>query len=83
MHLHSRHPRFTTALLVVIFISVLLLANLVPVDTLSGSVGFHRLGGAYDLAETLRIEEEYYQKMLDQRQDLIKKWGPTADKIIS
>ncbi|KAG8214141.1 hypothetical protein J3R82DRAFT_10907 [Butyriboletus roseoflavus] len=80
MALHSRHPRFTIALLVLIFISVLLFANSEPDDLLFGQVGFHRSAGRY-LAESLRIEEEQYQKMLDQRQDLIKKWGPTADKI--
>ena len=50
-------------------------ANSDPKDKL---VGFHRHGG---LAESLRIEEVHYQKMLDQRQDLIRKWGPTPDRI--
>lgn len=80
MALYSRHPRFTIALLVLIFISVLLFANSEPDDSLFDSFGFHRPRGGY-LAESLRIEEEQYQKTLDQRQDLIRKWGPTADKI--
>lgn len=80
MALYSRHPRFTIALLILVFISVLLFANSEPDDSLFGSVGIHRLGGNY-LAESLRIEEEHYQKMLDLRQDLVRKWGPTADKI--
>jgi hypothetical protein len=78
MALYSRHPRFTIALLVLIFISVLLFANSEPHDPLFNSVGFNRGGG---LAESLRSEEVQYQKMLGQRQDLIRKWGPTADKI--
>ena len=78
MALYSHHPRFTIALLVLIFISVLLFANSEPHDPLSGSAGFNR-GGS--LAESLRFEEVQYQKMLDLRQDLIRKWGPTADKI--
>lgn len=80
MALYNRHPRFTIALLVLIFISVLLLANSEPDESLFNSVGFNLLGGGY-LAESLRVEEEQYQKMLVQRQDLVKKWGPTADRI--
>lgn len=75
MALYKRHPRFTIALLILIFISILMFANSDPKDKL---VGFHRHGG---LAESLRIEEVHYQKMLDQRQDLIRKWGPTPDRI--
>lgn len=78
MALYSRHPRFTITLLVLIFVSVLLFANSEPRDPLFGSVGFHR-GGS--LVESLTIEEVQYQKMLNQRQDLIRKWGPTPDKI--
>lgn len=78
MALYSRHPRFTIALLVLIFISVLLFANSEPDDPPFSPVGFTR-GGA--LVESLRVEESRYQRMLDQRQDLIRKWGPTPDKI--
>ncbi|KAG9316855.1 hypothetical protein JVU11DRAFT_2927 [Chiua virens] len=78
MALYSRHPRFTIALLVLIFISVLLFANSEPHDPLINSAGAYR--GA-SLAESLKVEEFYYQKMLEGRRDLVRKWGPTPDKI--
>jgi len=78
MALYSRHPRFTIALLVIIFISVLFFANSDLHDPRITSVGFRRGGG---LAQTLAFENLQYQKTLSQRQDLIKKWGPTPDKI--
>ncbi|KAG6380486.1 methyltransferase domain-containing protein [Boletus reticuloceps] len=76
--LYSRHPRFTIALLGLIFISILLFANSEPHDPLFNSAGLHR-GGS--LAQSLAVEEVRYQKFLDRRQDLIRKWGPTPDKI--
>ena len=78
MTLCSRHPRFTIALSILIFVSVLLFANSDLHVRLLNSMGFRRGGG---LAELLNIEDMHYQKMLDQRQDFVKKWGPTADKI--
>ena len=84
MTLFSSHPRLTTAILILMFISFIFFANWKSAnsESLFNSMGFHRLGSDY-LAESLTIEEEHYQKMLDRRQDLIKKWGPTADKINS
>ncbi|KAF8122068.1 methyltransferase domain-containing protein [Boletus edulis] len=64
----ARHPRFTTTLL----------ANSEPHNPLFNSVGLYR-GGS--LAQSLAVEEVRYQKFLDRRQDLIRKWGPTPDKI--
>ena len=78
MTLYNRHPRFTIALLVLIFISVLLFANSDPNGQLFNTVGLNQAGG---LAASLTTEEVQYQKMLSQRQDLIRKWGPTPDKI--
>jgi hypothetical protein len=33
------------------------------------------------LAEALALDEMYYQEMVQRRQQLIKKWGPTPDKV--
>lgn len=76
MALYSRHPRFTIALFILIFVSVILFANS---DSHDSPFSFRRHDA---LAEALRIEEEYYQKMIVRRHQLIKKWGPTADRII-
>lgn len=75
MALYTRHPRFTVALLVLILISLFMFAS----DSSLPSVAFNSHGSA--LAETLAVEEVHYNRMLKQRKELIKKWGPTAEKI--
>jgi len=75
MALYTRHPRFTAALLVLIVISLYMFTS----DPSFRPVTFNLHGGP--LVETLALEEVYYDKMLQQRQELIKKWGPTSDKV--
>jgi len=75
MALYTRHPKFTITLLVLIFISVLMFASDSPLH----SAAFNSYRGP--LAETLGLEEMYYGEMLQRRQELIKKWGPTSEKI--
>jgi len=75
MALYTRHPRFTVALLVLILISLFMFAS----DSSLPSVAFNSHRSA--LSETLALEEVYYNRMLQQRKELIKKWGPTAEKI--
>ncbi|KAG0707049.1 methyltransferase domain-containing protein [Suillus ampliporus] len=74
MALYARHPRFTVALLVLIFISLLMFAS----DTSLRPVAFHRSRGA--LPE-IALDDMHYSEMLQQRQQLIRKWGPTPDKV--
>jgi hypothetical protein len=81
MTVYSRHPRFTITLLVLIFLVVLLFANADLNGPLLGPAGFLRRDGG--LSESLKVEELHYQTMVKQRQDFIKKWGPTADRIDS
>ncbi|KAF9227115.1 hypothetical protein BS17DRAFT_747348 [Gyrodon lividus] len=81
MTLYARHPRFTIALFVLIFISVLLFANSESGhNSLIGPMAFRQSGS---LRDSLRVEEVHYNEMLRQRQELIKKWGPTPDKVDS
>jgi len=75
MALYARHPRFTLALLVLIFISLFMFAS----DSPLRSVAFD--GRRNALTEHLALEEAYYDIMLQQRQELIKKWGPTAEEV--
>lgn len=75
MALYARHPRFTLALLVLILISLFMFAS----DSPLRSVAFNSRRGV--LGDDLALEEMYYKKVLQQRQELIKKWGPTPEKI--
>jgi hypothetical protein len=80
MALYARHPRFTVALLILIFISLVMFAS----DSASlGSVRSAAFGKSRDaaLAEALASQEMYYEEMLQRRQQLIKKWGPTPDQV--
>ncbi|EGO25988.1 hypothetical protein SERLADRAFT_388764 [Serpula lacrymans var. lacrymans S7.9] len=86
MALYSRHPRFTIALLVLIFIFVLLFANSGSPDMLERPypVALSKttsLPPGFFVQEQLKLNEAHYQDMLEQRQGLIAKWGPTAEKV--
>ncbi|KAH7888957.1 methyltransferase domain-containing protein [Phlebopus sp. FC_14] len=78
MAFYARHPRFTISLLALIFISLLLFANSGNHDSLMQSWSSRQNRA---LADSLRVEELHYKKMLHQRNNLIKQWGPTPDKI--
>jgi hypothetical protein len=75
MALYARHPWFTVTLLVLIFISLFMFAS----DSPLRSATFN--GRSSALADTLALEEVYYNKMLSQRHELIKKWGPTQEEV--
>lgn len=77
MALYARHPRFTVTLLILIFISLVMFAgDSAPLS----SMAFRKSRDAV-LAEALALDEMYYQEMVQRRQQLIKKWGPTPDKV--
>lgn len=77
MALYARHPRFTITLLILIFISLFMFAgDSAPLS----SMAFSRSRDAM-LAEALSLDEIYYTEMVQRRQQLIKTWGPTPDKV--
>ncbi|KAH7916618.1 methyltransferase domain-containing protein [Hygrophoropsis aurantiaca] len=79
MALYARHPRFTISLLILIFISLLLFANSGSHESFINPLSLQRSNSL--LRDQLRIDEVFYNRMLEQRKALVKKWGPTPDKV--
>lgn len=85
----ARHPRYTIALVVLLFVSVLVFSN-------SDSSPAY-LSRPYPLAfrkhgdrpppspgyveDQIRTSEAYYQASLKERQKLITKWGPSPSQV--
>lgn len=80
MALYARHPRFTVALLILIFISLVMFASDSTSFSSVRSIAFSKSRDAA-LAEVLALEETHYEEIVQRRQQLIKKWGPTPDKV--
>ncbi|KAG2365432.1 methyltransferase domain-containing protein [Suillus spraguei] len=80
MTLYARHPRFTVALLILIFISLVMFASDSASLNSVRSVAFSKSRDVL-LAEAFAVEEMHYEEMLQRRQQLIKKWGPTPEKV--
>ena len=83
----SRHPRYTMALIVGLFVSVLFFANSEPsmrvhhrrpYPVAVNSKRPPQFGGSVE--DQIALSEGYYELALDERRAMIKKWGP-ADKI--
>ncbi|KAF7979842.1 hypothetical protein HWV62_40585 [Athelia sp. TMB] len=79
----SRHPRYTIALIVGAFVSVLVFANGEPARThrrpypvaVRGKRPPQFGGGVED---QIALSEGYYELALDERRAMIAKWGPAA-----
>ncbi|KAG1901981.1 methyltransferase domain-containing protein [Suillus fuscotomentosus] len=80
MALYARHPRFTVALLILIFISLVMFASDSAPFSSVRSMAFSKSRDAA-LAEVFALEETHYEEIVQRRQQLIKKWGPTPDKV--
>ncbi|EJD03272.1 uncharacterized protein FOMMEDRAFT_20423 [Fomitiporia mediterranea MF3/22] len=76
----QRHPRYSLFSAVALLVTFLLLASQhappppMIIDNFTTSAG--------DLQARLDHAESVYQKMLRQRQGLVKKFGPTPDKVV-
>jgi len=84
----ARHPRYTIALVVLLFVSFLVLMNS---DSSSVSrpypISFHEHGHGHGypppgyVEEQINRSEAYYQESLKERQKLITKWGPSPSEV--
>jgi hypothetical protein len=83
----ARHPRYTIALIVLLFVSVLIFANSDPSpDYLSRPYPItFRKGGLPPppgyVEDQIKTSEAYYQESLKERQKLITKWGPSPSQV--
>lgn len=77
MGLANRHPRFTISLLVLVFLSALFFFNA------GGDTDYVHFSSSSSLGQVLRDEERRYHGMLKGRKDLIRKWGPSPDKVVA
>ena len=75
----ARHPRYTIALVVLLFVTVLLFINSDPSSNRPYPLSFHEHPGYVD--EQIKISEAYYQESLKERQNLIAKWGPSPSQV--
>ncbi|KZP34203.1 hypothetical protein FIBSPDRAFT_719945 [Athelia psychrophila] len=78
----SRHPRYTMALIVGLFVSVLVFANSDP--PMHGHQrpyppSFNK--GRTSMEDQIHLSEEYYNLALGERQRMITKWGPSPSDI--
>jgi hypothetical protein len=67
----ARHPRYTIALIVLLFVSILIFANSDPPRYMPGSY----------VEDHIKRSEAHYQELLKERQKLITKWGPSPNQI--
>ena len=80
----SRHPRYSTLLVVVLLTAAFLLFPShppIPLNRTSDVEYFKTKGSGRSLKATLRDEEMRYQKVLADREAMVRKWGPTADRV--
>lgn len=82
----SRHPRYTIAGIVGLFVTILVFVNSEPSHMsrpypprLRGQNGLHHPPGYVE--EQIKLSESYYQKSLKERQGLIQKWGPSPSQV--
>jgi len=83
----ARHPRYATALIILLFISILIFANFEPSPQylprpypLSFPKHGERLPPGY-VEDQIKTSEAYYQESLKERQKLITKWGPSPSQV--
>lgn len=85
----ARHPRYTIALIVLFFITILFFANSdSPPGFLSRPYPLsfsHRHGGPHTppgyVEDQIKLSEGYYQESLKERQQLITQWGPSPSQV--
>lgn len=79
----SRHPRYSLLLVVVLIAASFLLFPSAPVsfNSISDVDYFRNRNNGRPLKAVLRDEEQRYQKVLADREAMVRKWGPTADKV--
>lgn len=83
MGFSARHPRYTIALVVLLFISVLFFANSDSPPSLSRfrqNHGNHR-PPTPNVEDQIKLSESYYQETLKERQQLIAHWGPSSSQV--
>ena len=71
----NRHPRYVYLLAGILVCTIFLLTTGGPAPS---RLGF---GGDRALKRALREEDIRYEQNLRARQDLVRKWGPTDDRI--
>lgn len=89
----ARHPRYTIALVFILFITILYFANVNFSDgqlfsddyPLSKSKSKNRPPPPQALytEDKIKLSETYYREHLKNRKGLINKYGPTVDKVDS
>jgi hypothetical protein len=85
----ARHPRYTIALIVLFFVTVLFFANSDSSSTYLSRpypLAFHKQADTLpphpgNVDDQIRASEMYYQESLKERQKLITKWGPSPSQV--
>jgi len=82
----SRHPRYTIALVFILFVTILYFTNVNFGPELSFSEesslsSKSHSGKGVSVEEQIKINEMYYQEHLKNREALITKWGPTREQV--
>ncbi|EMD33741.1 hypothetical protein CERSUDRAFT_67883 [Gelatoporia subvermispora B] len=75
----ARHPGYTVLITCGVFATLLFLARGPAYTTTVNALAPSKY--ARSLAQTLNEEELRYQKVLHDREALVRKWGPTADLV--
>lgn len=86
MGFSSRHPRYTVALVVFFFVSVLILANLPPSRDFRHRLyppSYHNRLPTHSVEDQIQLSETHYKFSLAERQKLIHKYGPSPSQIES
>lgn len=78
----SRHPRYSTLLvLVLLAVTFLLYPSHPSIHGPGGAFAKPGMGGPGRLQQYLRQEEDHYNKVLADREGMVRKWGPTASQV--
>lgn len=78
MAIHTRYPRsFVVLVVLVSLLAVHLL--FAPLDSIKRATGFN--GSASSLKSLLAYEEAKYHAAVEDREALVRKWGPKAEDV--
>ncbi|CCM04155.1 uncharacterized protein FIBRA_06317 [Fibroporia radiculosa] len=77
----QRHPRYVVLLAVLVFGTFVFIS---PNDTFSSHLGSYQINRLVDLDLPDRVAhaETMYERTLDRRQDMIKKFGPNPSQVV-
>lgn len=78
MSVFTRHPRYVFLLL-----SILLICSFLLFPSHSSSLARDGYLSSKSLQRVLREEDALYSDALVARENLVKKWGPTAKDVVS